>query len=148
MRVSWKHESNWTSSTAKPKFNTRKCFKNRIIKTLAENHTFDNSNAKSTLSEELKVTNSKFQQKRSRRRKHKKVDWNWSNCFETLHITDSNTESENEASDDITTTDSSTENNARPGYTHRIHQLNDNLKEVNKIKNKITKNVNRVMICE
>ena len=31
----------------------------------------------------------------------------------------------------------------RPGFTHRIHQRNDNLIKVNKIRNKITKNVNR-----
>ena len=56
-------------------------------------------------------------------------------------ITDSNTESESENSDDITTRHTSTDNNTRSGYTHRIYQRNDNLKEVNKTKNKITINV-------
>ena len=56
-------------------------------------------------------------------------------------ITDSITESESENSDDITTRDTSTDNNTRSDYTHRIYQRSDNLKKVNKTKNKITINV-------
>ena len=59
-----------------------------------------------------------------------------------IYITDSNTENESEDSDDTTTTDASTDNNTRLDSTHRIYQRNNNLKEVNKTKNKITKNVN------
>ena len=118
--------------------------KNTIIKILVENHTFDNSNSKLTVSEEFTTVNSKFRHKRSRPRKHKEeVDLNWSNRYEILYISDSNTEIESEDSDDISTTDTSTDSNTRPAYTHRIHQRNDNLKKVNKTKNKITKNVNR-----
>ena len=73
----------------------------------------------------------------------KKVDLNCSNHYETLYIADSNTESGSGDSDDITTTDASTDNNTRPDYTHLIYQRNNNLKEVNKTKNKITKKVNR-----
>ena len=107
--------------------------KNTIFKILVENHTFNNSNSKSTVSKEFKTVNRKFRRKRSRPRKHKKVDLNFTNRYETLYITDSNTESESEDSDDITTTDISTDN------THRIHQRNDNLKEVNKKKMKLRK---------
>ena len=39
--------------------------------------------------------------------------------------------------------DASTDNSMQPDYTHRIYQRNNNLKVVNKTKNKITKNVNR-----
>ena len=45
----------------------------------------------------------KFRQKRSRPRKHNKFYLNCSNCCKTLYITDRNTESESEDSDDITT---------------------------------------------
>ena len=107
--------------------------KNTIINILVENHTFDISNLKS----QFTTVNSKSRQKKSWPWKHKKVDLNCSNCYETQYITDSNTESESEDSDDITTTDISTDSNTRPGYTHRIHQENDNLKEVNKVKNNI-----------
>ena len=44
---------------------------------------------------------------------NRKVDLNCSNRYETLYITDSNTESESEESDDITITDTSTDNNTR-----------------------------------
>ena len=84
-----------------------------------------------------------FEKKKSRPTKHKKVDLNCSNFYETFYITDSNIESESEDSDDITITDTSTDNNLRPGYTHRIYQWNYNLEKVNKTKNKITENVNR-----
>ena len=74
MGFSWRHKSNWTSSTAKPKLNTRKCFKNTIIKILAEKHTFDNSNSKSTVSEDFTMVNSKFWQKKNLgHKKHKKL---------------------------------------------------------------------------
>ena len=86
--------------------------------------------------------------KKSRSRKHKKVVLYCSNRYETLYITDSNTESESEDSDDITITHTSTDNNRRPGYTHRIYQRNDNLKQVNEKKKKITENVKDVMIFE
>ena len=109
--------------------------KNTTINILVENRTFGISNLKS----QFTTVHSKFRQKKSRSRKHKKVDLNCSNCYETLYITDSNTESESEDSDDITTTDTSTDSNTRAGYTHRIHQENDNLKEVNKTKNNIYK---------
>ena len=119
--------------------------KNTIIKILIENHTFDKSNSKLTVSKEFTTVNGKFRQKRSRPRKHKKeVDLNCSNRYEILCISDSNTEIKSEDSDDISTTDTSTDNNTRPAaYTHRIRQRNDNLKKMNKTKNKITKNVNR-----
>ena len=78
--------------------------KNTIIKILAEKHTFDNSNSKSAVSEDFTTVNRK---KSSRPRKHKKVDLNCSNRYETLYITDSNTESESEESDDIAITDTS-----------------------------------------
>ena len=52
-------------------------------------------------------------------------------------------QSESEDSDDITITDTSTDNNTEPGYTYRICQQNDNLKQVNKTKNKNTERVNR-----
>ena len=117
--------------------------KNTIINILAEKHSFDNSDSKSTVSEEFTKVNSKFRQKKSRPRKHKKVDLNCSNRYENLYITDSNTESESEDSDDITITDPSTDNNTQPDYTHRIYQRNDDLKEVNKTKSKITEYVNR-----
>ena len=110
------------------------------IKILAEKHTFDNSNSKSAVSEDFTTVNRK---KSSRPRKHKKVDLNCSNRYENLYITDSNTESESEDSDDITITDPSTDNNTQPDYTHRIYQRNDDLKEVNKTKSKITEYVNR-----
>ena len=51
----------------------------------------------------------------SRPKKHKKVDLNCSNRYETLYITDSNTESESDDSDDITITDISVGNNGRIG---------------------------------
>ena len=38
--------------------------KNTIIKILAEKHTFDNSNSKSTVSEDFTMVNSKFRQKK------------------------------------------------------------------------------------
>ena len=60
-----------------------------------------------------------------------------------LDIIESTTESEIEDSDDITITDTSTNNNTRPGYTHRIYQSNDSLKQVNKTKSKITEIVHR-----
>ena len=44
--------------------------KNTIIKFLAEKHTFDNSNSKSTVSEEFTTVHSKFRQKKSRLKKH------------------------------------------------------------------------------
>ena len=50
--------------------------KNTIINILVENHTFDNSNSKLTVSEEFATVNNKFRQKRSRPRKHKKFDLN------------------------------------------------------------------------
>ena len=78
-----------------------------------------------------------FDKKKSRPRKHKKIDLNCSNRYENLYITDSNTESESEDSDDITITDTLTDNNTQTGYTHRIYQRNDDLKEVNKSKSKI-----------
>ena len=84
-----------------------------------------------------------FAKKKSRPRKHKKVGLNCSNRYETLYITDSNTESESEDSDDITITDTLTDNNTQTGYTHRIYQRNDDLKEVNKPKSKITEYMNR-----
>ena len=96
--------------------------RNTIIKILTTIHTFNNSNSKATVPEEFTTVNSKFRQIRSRPRKHKKVDLNCSNRYETLYIIDSNTESESEDSDDITTTDDSTDNNTRPDYTHRIYQ--------------------------
>ena len=71
--------------------------KNTIIKIIVENHAFDNSNSKLTVSEEFVTVNNK----RSRPSKHKKVDLNCSNRYETKYITDSNTESGNEDSDDI-----------------------------------------------
>lgn len=54
----------------------------------------------------------------------------------------SNTESESEDSNDIPTTNTSTDNNTVPGYARQIDQRNDNLQEVSKTKSKITKNVN------
>ena len=81
--------------------------------------------------------------KKSQPRKHKKIDLNCSNRYEYLYITDSNTESESEDSDDITITDTLTDNNTQTGYTHRIYQRNDDLKEVNKPKSKITEYMNR-----
>ena len=59
-----------------------------------------------------------------------------------LYIIESITESEIEDSDDITITDTSTNNNTQPGYTHRIYQSNNSLKQVNKTKSKITERVN------
>ena len=114
------------------------------INILAEKHSFNNSDSKSTVSEEFTKVNSKFRQKKkSQPRKHKKTDLNCSNRYENLYITDSNTESESEDSDDITITDTLTDNNTQTGYTHRIYQRNDDLKEVNKPKSKITEYMNR-----
>ena len=137
MWISWKQESNWILQQQNQNLIQENASKNTIIKILAEKHTFDNSNSKSAVSEDFTTVNRK---KSSRPRKHKKVDLNCSNRYETLYITDSNTESESEDSDDITITDSSTDSNRRPGYIHRIYQGNDNLKQVNKTKNKITEN--------
>ena len=117
--------------------------KNTIIKILIENHTFDKSNSKLTVSKEFTTVNGKFRQKNLGQGNKKEVDLNCSNRYEILCISDSNTEIKNEDSDDISTTDTSTDNNTRPAYTHRIRQRNDNLKKMNKTKNKITKNVNR-----
>ena len=71
--------------------------KNTIIKIIVENHAFNNSNSKLAVSEEFLTVNNK----RSRPRKHEKVDLNCSNRYETQYITDSNTKSESEDSDDI-----------------------------------------------
>ena len=56
--------------------------KNTIIKIIVENHAFDNSNSKLTVSEEFVTVNNK----RSRPSKHKKVDLNCSNRYETKYI--------------------------------------------------------------
>ena len=53
------------------------------------------------------------------------------------------TENESEDSDDITTADTQTDNNTQPDDTHQIYHRNNDLKEMNKTKNKITKNVHR-----
>ena len=58
------------------------------------------------------------------------------------------TESESEDSDDITTTDTQTDNNTQPDDTHQIYQRNNNLKEMNQTKNKITENVHRSTVFE
>ena len=89
--------------------------KNTIIKILS-----DNSNSKSTVSDNFTTVTSILRQKKSPPRKHKKVDLNYSDRYETRYITDSNKESETEDSDDITITDTSTDKNRRPGYTHRM----------------------------
>ena len=73
----------------------------------------------------------------------KKSDLNCSNRYETLYITDSTTESESEDPNYITYTGTSTDNNTRPGYTCRLYQQNDDLKQVNKTKNEIMENVNK-----
>ena len=106
--------------------------KNTIIKILAEKHTFDNSNSKSAVSEDFTTVNRK---KSSRPRKHKKVDLNCSNRYETLYITDSNTDSERDDSDDITITDTPTDNNREPGHTHRSHQRNVNRGNDTRVRN-------------
>ena len=51
-----------------------------------------------------------FDKKKSRRRRHKKVDLNCSKRYETLYITN-NIESESEDSDDITIADTLKDNN-------------------------------------
>ena len=66
---------------------------NTIIKILVQNHTCDNSNSKSTVSEEFTTVNNKFRQKTFPPKKHKKYDLNCNNRYETLYITDSSTES-------------------------------------------------------
>ena len=76
------------------------CFSSNFVSSLL------NSNSKWTVSEEFKTVNRK-----SRRRKDRKVDLNCNTRYETLYITDSNTVSESEDSDDITITDTSTDNN-------------------------------------
>ena len=52
-------------------------------------------------------------------------------------------QSEIEDSDDITITDTSTDNSTQLGYTYPICQRNDNLKQVNKTKKKNTERVTR-----
>ena len=99
--------------------------KNTITKILAEKHTFDYLIIQIQnwqYLKNLKRLIANFEKKKSRPRKHKKVDLNCSNFYETFYITDSNIESVSEDSDDITITDTSTDNNLRPGYTHRIYQ--------------------------
>ena len=75
--------------------------KNTIIKILAEKHTFDNSNSKSTVSEDFTTVNSKFGQKNLGQGDIKKLTWIAVIAMK-LYITDSITESESEDSDDIT----------------------------------------------
>ena len=98
-----------------------------------EKLTFDNWNSKSTLSEEFTTVNGKLWQKKSHPR-GKKSDLNCSNRYETLYITDSTTESESEDPNYITYTGTWTDNNTRSGYTCRLYQQNDDLKQVNKTK--------------
>ena len=107
-----------------------------------------NSNSRSGVSEHFPKVNCKFRQYRSRPRKHKKIDLISTNCYETLYITDCDTESEGKDSDYITNTYALTDNNIWPGYTHRIHQWNDNLKEVNKKNIKLQKPQIAVMMIE
>ena len=50
-----------------------------------------------------------------------------------LYAADSKTESERQDSDDVTITDTSTDNNTQPRYTHRIYQRNNNLKNTERV---------------
>ena len=65
-----------------------------------------------------------------------------------LYITDSTTGNEIEDSDDITITDTSTDNNTWPVYIHQICQQNENLKQVNKTKKKLQKELIEEMIFQ
>ena len=76
------------------------CFLSNFVTSLL------NSKSKWTVSEEFRTVNRKY-----RPRKHRKVDLYCNTRYETLYITDSNTVSESEDSDDITITDTSTDNN-------------------------------------
>ena len=50
-----------------------------------------------------------------------------------LYAADSKTESERQDSDDVTITDTPTDNNTQPRYTHRIYQRNYNLKNTERV---------------